>query len=145
MVLVEARSGFVDGIDHDQLPAGDPGHLDDHLQGPDEQVASDPAALSIAIERELGEQDRWDLPRSTATDPSWHLFPLDHVRGDREVSDHPAGPLIEEYVGPRALTGRVAGVSFEPLAELVVPAVERLEIVIVVKRLDTVRHRMRRR
>jgi len=67
------------------------------------------------------------------------------VRGHREVADDPRRPFVDQHVGPRALPGRVARGSPEPVVEVGVPAIERFEIVIVAKRLDPIRHRMRRR
>jgi hypothetical protein len=137
VATIEARGGFVDRVDDDELASSRTRGRDDGGESPHQQLAAKTLPVKSLVQRELGQQDRGDPVWSTARDPAWQLFALHHVRSDREVA-YDQTISVKENIGARALASGIASVVCQPIVELRPPTLERAEIVTVAERLDEV-------
>jgi hypothetical protein len=90
------------------------------------------------VQRQLGEQNRWNALRRSSTYVSRSLIALHEMRSQSEVAYDGFGGILDEQICACALSGGALRVLLQPDVEGVVPALEFAQDVSGGKRLDSV-------
>ena len=131
---------LVDCVDHDEASARGTRGRDDRGQSVNQQLGPEPFAMQMLLKRKLGEKDRRNALRRATAHSSRNLVSLDEMRSERKVADNSARRLLDQQICASALACGVVGMLPQPGSEGIVPAIERVQVVLGGKRLDAVAH-----